>query len=232
MSKRQSKNYPPLVVANPAMASRQNSENRGVARAARYEPLILSEWASKGGKAVLEKYGREYFVELRKRRPTKAQSAEAAAKAHLHRKKCIKSIAARENGRKGGQRRAELFYPECHQARAREGGIATRNRYGNEFFREIRKKRRYYRKGYTNIRTRRRIRDEALQKAKREQNPIVKYLWPLIINWESYSKSPSQPVIRHRDDTRFARTILLPNNLLDRVRIACDLTSRKPTSRC
>ncbi len=37
---------------------------------------------------------------------------------------------------------------------AREGGIATRNRYGNEFFRQIRKKRRYYRKGYTRVRRR------------------------------------------------------------------------------
>ena len=41
---------------------------------------------------------------------------------------------------------------------AREGGIATRNRYGNEFFRQIRKKRRYYRKGYITRKTKERLR--------------------------------------------------------------------------
>jgi hypothetical protein len=40
----------------------------GYERARRYEPLILQEWGSLGGRAILKKFGREYFVRLRKRR--------------------------------------------------------------------------------------------------------------------------------------------------------------------
>lgn len=42
----------------------------GFARACKYDPFILSEWAAMGGRAVLQKYGREHFVEMRKRRKT------------------------------------------------------------------------------------------------------------------------------------------------------------------
>jgi hypothetical protein len=41
----------------------------------------------------------------------------------------------------------------------RQGGIATRNRYGNDFFREIGKKRRYYLKGYITRKTKERLRE-------------------------------------------------------------------------
>ena len=168
-----------------AMVSRSNGSYGGVARAARYEPLILSEWASKGGKAVLEKYGREHFIELRKRRntkpkPTKSSLPELSPRVRAE----LRTIAATENGRLGGFRRAELFYPECRQAMAREGGIATRNRYGNEFFREIRKKRRYYAKGYITKKTKQRIREDALQNAKTAPWPL-KELWLAIA--QSYS---------------------------------------------
>jgi len=69
-----------------------------------------------------------------------------------------------------------------HEKTALRRGIVTGM---NEFFREIRKKRKDYRRGYTNIRTRRRIREDALQKAKEEQNPIIKYLWLELARWQS-----------------------------------------------
>jgi hypothetical protein len=45
---------------------------------------------------------------------------------------------------------------------AREGGIATRNRYGNDLYRVIRKFRKYYAKGYLTRKTKQRLREEAL----------------------------------------------------------------------
>lgn len=44
------------------------SSEGGRARAARYSGKALSEWASRGGQAVLAKYGPDYFVQLRKQR--------------------------------------------------------------------------------------------------------------------------------------------------------------------
>jgi hypothetical protein len=54
-------------------------------------------------------------------------------------------------------RRAQRYSAKSLQAMAREGGIATRNRCGNEFFREIRKKRKPYLKGYVTKKTEERI---------------------------------------------------------------------------
>ncbi len=75
------------------------------------------------------------------------------------------------------ERRAQLYGAESRQAMAREGGIATRNRYGNEFFRQIRKKRRYYRKGYITRKTKERLREEAIQHVKAEKNWAIAALW-------------------------------------------------------
>ena len=50
------------------ISSRENGSYGGQARAILYDKDVLSEWASWGGKAVLERYGREYFVEIRKNR--------------------------------------------------------------------------------------------------------------------------------------------------------------------
>jgi hypothetical protein len=52
------------------ISSRENARYGGLERFSRYDDVILSKWSSRGGKAVLEKYGREYFVALRKRRKT------------------------------------------------------------------------------------------------------------------------------------------------------------------
>jgi hypothetical protein len=169
---------------NRTLASRLNASCGGEARAARYEPLILSEWASKGGKAVLEKYGREHFIEMRKKRSiyekhraqrSKDLQAEGTERYNCALKK-MRSTLARVNGHKGGVQRAKLFGPKCRQAMAREGGIATRNRYGKEFFREIRKKRTYYPKGYMTKKTKQRMYEDCIKNAN-TTHWALKELW-------------------------------------------------------
>ena len=54
---------------------------------------------------------------------------------------------------------------------ARAGGIATRNRYGSQFYREIRKLRRTYWKGYMTKKTKERLRQWAMREAKAEKEP-------------------------------------------------------------
>ena len=98
---------------------------------------------------MLAKYGREYFTELRQRRTTYPKYSLSPVIPPNWR-----LIAARANGRRGGMRRAECYSVESLQVMARLGGIATRNRYGNEFFRKIRKKRWGYPKGYVTKKTR------------------------------------------------------------------------------
>lgn len=161
------------------ISARENASYGGQARAQRFfnRPEMLKEWSSRGGKAVLEKYGREYFVELRRLRKhyPKYKNSEPATRPNWRRE------AAIENGRLGGIRRAELLSPECLKAMAREGGLATLERYGNEHFKEIRKKRRYYKKGYITARTKARVHREALQNAKETPGPL-RYLWLAVAN--------------------------------------------------
>jgi hypothetical protein len=65
------------------------------------------------------------------------------------------------------------------------GGIATRNRYGNDFYREIRKKRKRYLKGYITTKTKQRIRQQAIRQAKTEPNWAIAELWKAVAkNWE------------------------------------------------
>ena len=60
---------------------------------------------------------------------------------------------------------------------AREGGIATRNRYGSAFFREIRKQRKSYPIGYITKKTKQRIQEDAIQHMNTEENWALKHLW-------------------------------------------------------
>ena len=62
------RSHSPATSRKRLMSSRENGSYGGQERALRYGKDVLSEWASWGGKAVLEKYGREYFVEIRKKR--------------------------------------------------------------------------------------------------------------------------------------------------------------------
>jgi hypothetical protein len=124
---------------------------------------------------VLTKYGREYFVELRKRRTCYPKYSNPPVIQPSRR-----LVAARENGRKGGIRRAEYYSPACLEAMARAGGIATRTRYGNQFFREIRKLRTHYLQGYVTRKTKGLLRQEALQHAKKEKDWAIASLWSAI----------------------------------------------------
>ena len=154
------------------IAARQNGSYGGQERAARHDHWVLAEWSSRGGKAVLEKYGREYFIELRKRRTHYPKYSESPLIQPTPR-----VLAARINGRKGGIRRANYYSKACLQAMARAGGIATRNRYGSEFYRQIRKLRKTYWTGYTTKKTKERLRQWALREAKTEKNPALAAIW-------------------------------------------------------
>jgi hypothetical protein len=97
-----------------AIAARENGRGGGYGRASRYSGEVLSEWASSGGNAVLLKYGREYFAELRKRRknyPTSTFSESPATPPNW------RSIAAKQNGQKGGIARAAFYGPDWIRAR-------------------------------------------------------------------------------------------------------------------
>jgi hypothetical protein len=62
----------------------------------------------------------------------------------------------------------------------RIGGIETRTRYGRKFYREIRKRRKYYKKGYLTRKTKMRLRkkyERLASKASKEQNSAIAGLW-------------------------------------------------------
>ena len=154
------------------MAARKNGSYGGQERASRYEQVILSEWGFRGGKAVLAKYGPDYFKELRKRRKHYPKYSESPVV-----QPNLRVLAGRQNGHRGGMRRAEFYSPEHLREWARMGGIATRTRHGNEFFREIRKLRKYYLKGYLTQKTKDRLREQAIHRAKTEPNWAIAALW-------------------------------------------------------
>ena len=149
------KNDKPSIGAGPTtgstrrtIAARENGSEGGRNRASVYSGGVLSEWASHGGRAVLAKYGPEYFAELRKRRKNYHKQNEPPVVEPNWRK-----IQAREKGQKGGLARAARYSSECFREWGRIGGIETRTRYGKKFYREIRKKRKYYKKGYLTRKT-------------------------------------------------------------------------------
>jgi hypothetical protein len=157
------------------IAARENGSEGGRKRASVYSADVLSEWASHGGKAVLAKYGPEYFAELRKRRKTYPKQNECPVVQPNWRK-----IQAWEKGQKGGLARAARYSPECFREWGRIGGIETRTRYGKKFYREIRKKRKYYKKGYLTRKTKMRLRkkyERLAGKASKEQNAAIAGLW-------------------------------------------------------
>ena len=63
--------------------------------------------------------------------------------------------------------------------------MATRARHGTEFFREIRKMREYYPKGYMTRKTKARLREEALQQAKTSPTFAIAELWRAVAkDWD------------------------------------------------
>jgi hypothetical protein len=157
------------------IAARENGSEGGRKRASLYSGDVLSEWASHGGKALLAKYGPDYFSELRKRRKNYPKQNESPVIQPNWR-----SIMARENGQKGGLARAARYNSECFREWGRIGGIETRTRYGKKFYREIRKKRKDYKKGYLTRKTEMRLRkkyERLASKASKEQNSAIAGLW-------------------------------------------------------
>jgi hypothetical protein len=134
-----------------AIAARANGREGGLERASRYGPEVLAEWSAWGGKAVVEKYGREYFAELRKRRKHYPKYSQPAAQPSP------RLLAGRSNGQRGGNARAERHSPKQLRKWARLGGIATRDRHGLKFYRKIRKRRSHYKTGYLQHKAKKRL---------------------------------------------------------------------------
>jgi hypothetical protein len=154
------------------IAARENGREGGHARASSYSGDVLSEWASYGGKAVLAKYGPEYFSELRKRRKNYPKQNESPLIPPNWR-----SVTAREDGQKGGLARAARYSPECFREWGRLGGIETLVRHGKKFYREIRKKRKYYKKDYLTRKTKIRWRKKCEREARKARRLGAAYAW-------------------------------------------------------
>jgi hypothetical protein len=160
------------------VAARENGREGGYARASGYSGDVLSEWASHGGKAVLAKYGPEYFSELRKRRKNYRKRDESPVVKPNWRK-----IQAWGKGQKGGLARAGRYSPECFREWGRIGGIETLVRYGKKFYSEIRKKRKHYKPpGYMTRRTKMRWRQKCERQAKTRlaRRSGLSYLWEAV----------------------------------------------------
>jgi hypothetical protein len=155
-------------------SSRENGCEGGRKRAELYEQEVLSEWASRGGEAVLAKYGPDYFSELRKRRKNYPKYTDQSSPVVTPN---WRSRAARKNGQKGGLARAALYSYEHFREWGRLGGIETWIRHGNKFYREIRKKRKYYRKNYQKPKTIRRLMKYCERMARNEKGSVIEYLW-------------------------------------------------------
>ena len=130
---------------------------------------------------MLAKHGPDYFVELRKRRRTCAEDVQlqkdfedALAEARI--------MALKRNAQKGGLKRGKLYSAEQRSNWARKGGIATRSRYGNDFYQEIRKLRKRYRKGYLTRKTKERLGETFKRRAEDEAYSGVGALWNFLAN--------------------------------------------------
>ena len=143
-------------------SARENGSLGGQARAERYDEEILSEWASYGGQATLAKYGRMYFVQLRKRRTHYPQRSDGQPLPTIR----PAVLSARANGRLGGLARAARYSREHVVEWGRRGGLAVRKLYGHDYFREIRKMRTHYRRGYITQKTKQWVQKECDELAK------------------------------------------------------------------
>jgi len=133
----------------PFPNARENGRLGGQVRADTYTPNILSEWATMGGMAVINKYGPDYFREIRELRTNYPRREEPPAPAVISRR----VVSGRENGKRGGLARALKYSRAQLRKWARRGGLATRDRHGPDFYRKIRKKRTQYPKGYITQKT-------------------------------------------------------------------------------
>jgi len=133
------------TAAKRLASARENGSEGGRQRATRYAGEVLSEWASRGGQAVLRKNGPDYFVQPRKRRKDYPKKYSESPIVRPNWRARINW----ENGQKGGLARARRYSYEHFREWGRRGGIETWVRHRAKFYREIRKKRKYYRKAWT-----------------------------------------------------------------------------------
>ena len=159
--------------AKRLVSSRENGSEGGRERAKPYPGEVLSESASRGGQALLYNRGPDYFIELRKRRKYYPKQNESPVITPNWR-----SITAGENGQMGGLARADSY--THFREWGRLGGIETWCRYGNKFYREIRKKRKYYRKNYFTRKTKMRLRRKCEQEVRKAKGAPIAGLWKVM----------------------------------------------------
>jgi hypothetical protein len=150
------------------IAARENGRQGGIKRARMYQD-VLEVWAATGGDAVLAKYGREYFVKLRKRRQNYYKRSQPESQGFQGISPA--ALASKKNGKRGGMATARLHSPEERREWARRGGRATRERHGFEFYREIRKRRTQYPRGYLLQKTK----DRLKQRIQNQMTEILKH---------------------------------------------------------
>jgi len=153
-------------------SARENGSEGGRERAKRYSGDVLSEWASRGGQALLHKFGPDYFVNLRKRRKNYPKYSESPVIRPNWRARI-----AWENGQKGGLVRAALYSYTHFREWGRLGGIETWCRYGSTFYRQIRRKRKYYQKNYFTRKTKLRMLRKCEQEARKARGSPIAGLW-------------------------------------------------------
>jgi hypothetical protein len=156
-------------------SARENGSQGGRERASRYSGEQLSAWASRGGEAVLHKYGPNYFVQLRKRRKNYPKYLESPVITPNWRAR-----VAWQNGQRGGLARAARYSYEHFREWGRLGGIETWVRHGNKFYRAIRKKRKYYRKNYFTRKTKVRFRRICERGARKTKGSPIAGLWKAV----------------------------------------------------
>src|SRR5215470_3039976 len=135
--------------------------------------------------AVLAKYGREYFVSLRGQRKN-LRSGEIAREerdAYDASMLATRLMSFWRNGQKGGLARRALYGAQQCSEWVLQGGMATRERYGKDYYSEIRKLRKRYRKGYVTRKTKERLLESFKREAIKEtqQNSAVALLWKFML---------------------------------------------------
>jgi hypothetical protein len=162
-----------------------------VRKAAVNEPAVIPMSScqhghhKEGGAAVLHKYGRDYFAQLRKRRKSYPKYSESPVITPNWRLR-----AASENGQKGGLVRAARYSYTHFREWGRLGGIATWVRYSKKFYREIRKKWKCYEKNYFTRKTKMRLRRKCEREARKARGLPSGWLWKVAA--EGFAKQLSR----------------------------------------
>jgi hypothetical protein len=166
----------------PRRGGSPHGENGGLGGLARLGTIM---WSSRNGPPEGERRCLKSTVGSTSSSSARSESTTLSYWQSPLTRRAHKSLTNAEYRRQGGDIRASLYSPEHFREWGRLGGKATRERHGNEFFREIWKMRKYYPKGYMTRKTKVRIRENAVRQAKTAPNFAIAELWRAVArNWE------------------------------------------------